>query len=58
MFNYKYRSILIFNTAFFFLGLHVYMGDYNLQFGCPELNVQVKRKKLRMNCSQKIPLYD
>lgn len=21
-------------------GLHVYMGDYNLQFGCPELNVQ------------------
>lgn len=59
MFNYKYRSILIFNTAFFlFLGLHVYMGDYNLQFGCPELNVQVKMKKLRMNCSQKIPLYD
>lgn len=30
------------------------MGDYNLQFGCPELNVQVKMKKLRMNYSQKI----
>lgn len=65
-FDYLYTECSIINTAvswfstlpFFFLGLHVYMGDYNLQFGCPELNVQVKRKKLRMNCSQKIPLYD
>lgn len=54
MFNYKYRSILIFKTAFFFLGLHVYMGDYNLQFGCPELNVQVMNINLKMNYSQKI----
>lgn len=52
MLNYKYRSILILNSAFF-LGLHVYMGDYNLTFGCLELNVQVKIKKLRINCSQK-----
>lgn len=64
-FDYLYIECSIINTAVswfstlaFFLGLHVYMGDYNLQFGCPELNVQVKMKKLRMNCSQKIPLYD
>lgn len=38
MLNYKYRSILILNFVFF-LGFYVYMGDYNLIFGCLELNV-------------------
>lgn len=55
IFNYGINTAVSwFSTLAFFLGLHVYMGDYNLQFGCSELNVQVININLRMNYSQKI----